>query len=366
MVDPAAGRLLTGGTLPAMPISLLRISGLVVALFMIWLAVRRLRRHGTGSRVPATGLLIVGLGLGTVAVFPDLVRPIQDILGLSGEPLGRLVTVLVVSVAIAYLLLFYALARADRANQRVSRLVRALSAAQLEATPGGGRWGGVLVCIPAFDEADNLPDVLSEIPATVAGLTTHILVIDDGSRDATPAVALARGAHVVSHPVNSGQGAALQTGYLVAERVGVDIVVTLDADGQHDPAEIDRLVGPIARDEADFVVGSRRMGSNEGESRARDAGISLYTRLINLLGGTEVSDIANGYRAIRASRLSEIAFTEDQFHNPELLLGAARAGLRVIDVPVTIRRRASGQSKKGTNLRYGLGFLRVIVKTWLR
>jgi hypothetical protein len=79
-----------------------------------------------------------------------------------------------------------------------------------------------------------------------------------------------------------------------------------------------------------------------------------------------VSDVANGYRAIRASRLSEIAFTEDQFHNPELLLGAARAGLRVVDVPVTIRRRASGTSKKGTNLRYGLGFLRVIVKTWLR
>ncbi len=82
------------------------------------------------------------------------------------------------------------------------------------------------------------------------------------------------------------------------------------------------------------------MGDYEKESVARDAGISLYTRLINLLGGTEVSDIANGYRAIRASRLSEIVFTEDQFHNPELLLGAARAGLRVVDVPVTIRKRA--------------------------
>jgi hypothetical protein len=92
----------------------------------------------------------------------------------------------------------------------------------------------------------------------------------------------------------------------------------------------------------------------------------VYTRLINLIGGTEVSDIANGYRAIRASRLAEIAFTEDQFHNPELLLGAARAGLRVVDVPVTIRRRTAGNSKKGTDLRYGLGFLRVMLKTWLR
>jgi glycosyltransferase involved in cell wall biosynthesis len=272
-----------------------------------------------------------------------------------------------VSVAIAYLLVFYALARADRANQRVSRLVRALSVAQVETSRlAGRRLGGVLVCIPAFDEAGNLPGVLAEVPAKVAGLPTHVLVIDDGSRDATVEVARAHGADVVSHPVNSGQGAALQTGYLVAERLGVDVVVTLDADGQHDPAEMSRLVEPIVAGTADFVVGSRRMGDYEKESTTRDAGISLYTKLINLLGGTDVTDVANGYRAIQASRLSEIVFTEDQFHNPELLLGAARAGLRVVDVPVTIRKRASGESKKGTNLRYGLGFLRVIFKTWLR
>jgi len=272
---------------------------------------------------------------------------------------------LVLTTAIAYLLVFVALGRVERANQRVSRLVRALSAAQLEAARGES-WGGVLVCIPAYDEAESLPDVLAQIPTEVAGLRTHVLVIDDGSRDGTAAVARSLGAHVVSHPVNSGQGAALQTGYLVAERLGVDVVVTLDADGQHDPSQMDRLVEPIVRDEADFVVGSRRMGEGESESRARDAGITVYTRLINQLGGTQVSDIANGYRAIRATRLAAIAFTEDQFHNPELLLGAARAGLRVMDVPVTIRRRTAGVTKKGTNLRYGLGFLRVMLKTWLR
>jgi hypothetical protein len=346
--------------------SLLRIVGFLLALGLLAFAIGRIRRAGNGSRLPALTLLLVAIGLGSIAVFPDLVLPIQDVLGLEGAPLGRLVTVLVVSVALAYLLVFYALARADRANQRVSRLIRSLSVAQLEAERLGPRLGGVLVCIPAFDEAANLPGVIHEVPAHVAGLATHVLVIDDGSRDGTAAVATDLGAHVVSHPVNSGQGAALQTGYLVAERLGVDVVVTLDADGQHDPREMDRLIGPILAGSADFVVGSRRMGASAGDSRARSAGITIYTRLINLLGGTDVSDIANGYRAIRASRLSDIAFTEDQFHNPELLLGAARAGLRVVDVPVTIRRRASGTSKKGTNLRYGLGFLRVIFKTWLR
>lgn len=349
-----------------MPISPLRVAGLLLAIILVLVAARRLRRRGTGSRIPALGIGTLGLGLGTIALFPDLVRPIQGVLGLEGEPLGRLVTVAIVAIVVAYLLLFYALGRADRANQRVNLLVRALSAAQLEAARGGGRWGGVLVCIPAYNEADSLPAVLAEIAPEVAGLRTHVLVIDDGSRDGTAAVARRLGAHVVSHPVNSGQGAALQTGYLVGERLGVDLVVTLDADGQHDPKQMNRLVDPIVRDEADFVVGSRRMGEHHRESRARDAGISLFTRLANLTGGTDISDIASGYRAIRASRLAEIAFTEDQFHNPELLLGAARAGLRVVDVPVTIRRRTAGTSKKGTNLRYGLGFLRVMLKSWLR
>src|ERR687889_347995 len=263
--------------------SLLRIVGFLVALFLILVAVQRLRRRGSGSRVPAMAIGLVGLGLATVTVVPDLVRPIQNVLGLEGEPLGRLVTVLVISVALGYGGLFYALARADRANQRVSRLVRALSAAQIELVRSGGPLGGILVCIPAFDEADNLPGVIAEVPRMVAGLPTHVLVIDDGSADSTSAVAASLGVHVVRHPVNSGQGAALQTGYLVAERLGVDVVVTLDADGQHDPAEIERLVAPIVEGRADFVVGSRRMGSSDSESRAREAGISIYTRLINLL-----------------------------------------------------------------------------------
>ncbi|MDQ2966666.1 MAG: hypothetical protein M3R57_12555, partial [Chloroflexota bacterium] len=126
--------------------SLLRVVGFVLALGLLAFATTRLRRAGNGSRLPARVLLLVAIGLGSIAIYPDLVLPIQDVLGLEGAPLGRLVTVLVVSVALAYLLVFYALARADRANQRVSRLIRSLSVAQLEVERTGGRIGGVLVC----------------------------------------------------------------------------------------------------------------------------------------------------------------------------------------------------------------------------
>jgi hypothetical protein len=348
--------------------SLLRLAGTIAAVAVIVLVISLTRRDA--NRAIVFPLLAIAFGLLFVSVAPDVVRPIQDFIGLGDQPVGRILTVIILSIAVAYFLVFYLLYKTERQTQRVRRLIRALSAAQLEQTAVGDEPGGVLIVIPAYNESEALPAVLAEVPQTVAGLETRVLVVDDASRDATRRVALAHGAHVVTHPVNGGQGAALQTGYLIAERLGVDVVVTLDADGQHVPAEMERLVGPIVAGEADFVVGSRRSGTYEREagadSAARNIGIGVFTRLINVLGGTNVTDVANGYRAIRASRLAEIVFTEDQFHNPELLLGAARAGLRIREVPVTIRVRAAGQSKKGGTLRYGAGFLRVIFRTWLR
>jgi hypothetical protein len=348
--------------------SLLRLTGLAIAILVIALAIAH-RRRGASR-----GLFFVemagGIGLLVVVALPDSIAAVQEFLGISDQPFSRLITVLLVSTGLLFGMVVLALSRAERASTRVTRLIRALSVAQVEHDAAAGRLGGILICIPAYNEEGALPGVLAEIPKAVVGLDTHVLVIDDASRDSTRRVAERHGARVVSQPVNGGQGAALQTGYLVAERLGVDIVVTLDADGQHDPAELARLVQPIVAGQADFVVGSRRMGAYDREhgsdAAARNMGITVFTQLINVLGGTDVTDVANGYRAIRASRLAEIVFTEDQFHNPELLMGAARAGLRILDVPVTIRRRTAGHSKKGGTLRYGLGFLAVIIRSWLR
>lgn len=348
--------------------SVLRLVGVLVGLVIIGIVIAATRRDT--NRAIVLPLLLVGFGLIGISIAPDVVRPVQDFIGLGDQPVGRIITVLVFSVMIAYLLIFFVFAKAERQTQRMRRLIRALSAAQMEQEHLGEHAGGVLVVIPAYNEVESLPGVLAEVPKTVAGLPTRVIVVDDASRDGTRRVAMANGAHVVTHPVNGGQGSALQTGYLIAERLGVEVVVTLDADGQHVPAEMERLVGPIIADEADFVVGSRRAGTYEreagGDSMARNVGIGVFTRLINVLGGTHVTDVANGYRAIRADRLAEIVFTEDQFHNPELLLGAARAGLRIREVPVTIRVRSAGTSKKGGTLRYGYGFLRVIFRSWLR
>jgi hypothetical protein len=348
--------------------SALRAAGFVIGMVLIGTAFLIGRRGG--YRTVRVLMITFGTALVAVSAIPDAVVPLQDWLGLSGAPTGRITTVLVISVIVAYFLILFQVARTEGVSQRVGRLIRALSAAQFEAHLLGERVGGVLVIVPAFNEAEALPATLREIPQEVCGWPTRVLVVDDASRDNTRQVAQSFGAHVVTHPVNGGQGAALQTGYLVADRIGVDVVVTLDADGQHDPQEMANLLGPIRAGTADFVTGSRRIGSGERadgrDGKARELGISLYTRLVNLLVGTHITDVANGYRAIRASRLQELVFTEEQFHNPELLLGAKRAGLRIAEVPVTIRRRAAGTSKKGGTLRYGFGFFRVVVRSWFR
>jgi hypothetical protein len=348
--------------------SALRAAGFILGVLLLVGAV--LLGRWSGNRVLRLLMMTVGAGIIVISVAPDAVVPIQNWLGLAEVPTGRIITVIVLSTIVSYFLILFLVFRTERVSQRVGRLIRALSAAQMEAQTTGERVGGVLVVIPAFNEAETLPVTLERIPSSVAGLATRVLVVDDASRDGTRAAALAHGAHVVTHPVNGGGGAALVTGYLVAERIGVDVVVTIDADGQHDPTEMERLVLPIANDQADFVIGSRRAGSFEPEKgidgAARNVGISIYSRMVNFLLGTDLTDVSNGYRAIRASRLPDLVFTEEQFHNPELVLGAHRAGLRIVEVPVTVRRRQFGRSKKGGTVRYGLGFLRVVVRSWFR
>lgn len=345
--------------------SFIRLAGLVFALALVGLAARRLNTVGRGSRVPSLLQAGVGIALAAAAVDPAFVTPLQELLGLSDQSPGRLIALLIVAVATAYPLIFLAFGRAEKASKRIHDLTRALTVAQAGVPPFICKPADILVCIPAYDEALNLPAVLEQVPQNVMGRTVHVLVIDDGSDDATGSVAADHGVWVARHLVRLGGGAALLTAYQLAARVGPAVIVTLDADGQHDPSELGRLVGPIIDGSADFVLGSRRLGSAETTSRVRDQGISIFTRLLNVLGRTRLSDVSNGYRAIRAARLGELALSEERFPNPELLLAVSRAGFRVEEVPVTIRRRTFGHSKKGSNLRYGLGFVRVLLRSWL-
>ncbi|HVX21889.1 MAG TPA: glycosyltransferase family 2 protein [Acidimicrobiales bacterium] len=223
-----------------------------------------------------------------------------------------------------------------------------------------------LVC--AYDEADNLGRVLEAMPAEACGLPVTALVVVDGGDDGTDKVAIDGGAVTFVLPVNLGHGVALRVGYQLCLDHGARYVVTLDADGQNDPAEMGALLAPVVDDAADVVVGSRRLGVDHTADRYRQAGVVWFSWLVNRLTGARLTDTSNGYRALRAAMLSDVAhrLRQDQYQTAELLITAISRGWRVAERPTVWHRRLSGRSKKGGNLLYGLRYAAVVLSTWWR
>ena len=224
----------------------------------------------------------------------------------------------------------------------------------------------VVVVIPAFNEEDAIGAVLDEAPREACGLSVDTLVIDDGSADGTVRVARNAGVYVAALEENSGQGAALRLGYRLAREHGAKYIVTLDADGQWDPADVSRLLEPILADEADFVLGSRVLGRAETDDSFRQAGVRVFAFVVRLLTGANVTDTSSGYRAMRAEITATVRQEQVQYQTSELLIGAIFQGYRVAERPIVMRRRAAGESKKGHNVLYGFRYARVIVTTWWR
>lgn len=229
---------------------------------------------------------------------------------------------------------------------------------------GRGPGAHVAVVIAAYDEAGVVAGVVSAVPATVCELTAEVIVVDDGSSDQTPELARAAGALVCRFPRNLGQGRALQAGYRLARERGAEYIVTMDADGQFDAAELPTLVGPLVDGEADFVNGSRRLGRSHTDDRVRRAGVVAFGSLVSALTGVRITDPANGFRAFRAEVTEQVSLRQAQYQTAEMLIGAIGRGFKVVEAPVTVLARAAGVSKKGHNVLYGTRFARVVVTTW--
>jgi len=343
----------------------LRLFGVLVgiaSLGLVWVARFRWQRLRNlefllGTAVAAS---LVALGL-----FPDAADAILAFFSFEKGGGQRILGLLVFFVLAQYLLTFLALGRSRRLEAELDRLVRQL-AKQDYRKKHGPHDASLYVVIPAYNEADNIEAVLARIPQEVLGLRVRPLVVVDGATDATQQVVERMNHAAVGYTVNRGGGAALKAGYEIALEDDADIVVTLDADGQHSPEEISRLVAPILDGTADLVNGSRVLGTYEKDSQVRAAGVVVFNWLISLLTLTHITDCSNAFRAIRVSELGKLQLRQSQFHSSEMLIEALKRGLRVIEVPITISRRASGESKKGMSLTYGWGFARAIVTTWLR
>ena len=201
----------------------------------------------------------------------------------------------------------------------------------------------VAIIIPALNEEAALPPLLAEIPPDIA---RYILVVDNGSTDATATVASVAGAVVVPEPIR-GYGRACLSGFQMAKQLEADILVFMDGDGSDDPADLMMMLTPLFEGRADFVIGSRISQRAEKGAILAQARLGnwLVSGMICLLYKTPVHDIGS-FRVIRCAALEELHMREMTYGWPvEMVVKAARANYRILEMPIHYRKRSHGQSK---------------------
>jgi glycosyltransferase involved in cell wall biosynthesis len=208
---------------------------------------------------------------------------------------------------------------------------------------------GIFIVVPAYNEARAIGTVVTNLMS--AGWR-NVLVIDDGSSDETRAAARAAGALVLTHVINRGQGAALQTGISYALQRGAEVIVTFDSDGQHRVEDLEGLIAPILDQTADVTLGSRFLGSTEKIPRSRKLLLRAAVWFTRFTSGLRVTDAHNGLRAFSRNAAARIHIDLDRMaHASELIDQVARGRMRFVEVPVHIRysdySRRKGQSSLG-------------------
>jgi len=216
----------------------------------------------------------------------------------------------------------------------------------------------IFVFLPACDEEKHIEELVTQLKQLKLNLKIH--VIDDGSTDATGDIARNAGAVVVRHPVNLGQWAAMRTAFVISLMEDAHVMVSVDADGQHNPRNLPKLVEPILEGNADIVIGSRFLEDASPEMPTyRRAGIKLFNRLVEIVSKRRLTDCTSGYKAYNMTIVSKILpnIRENQYGALEFIVEAVRQKAIVIEKP--IRAKNNAVSKKG-KIEYGYNLLRTI------
>ena len=216
----------------------------------------------------------------------------------------------------------------------------------------------ITVILPALNEEVSIGSVV----LLTKFYADNVIVVDDGSSDRTAEIARNAGAEVVQHEINKGKGAALKTGFAAAANLGADIIVTMDSDGQHNPDDIPKLVGPIIKGEADMVNGSRYLnGLDKNTPAYRRIGQTVLDGVTNLNSGLKITDSQSGFRAFSASTKDIFRFNaQGMAIESEMLADAGHHGLRITEVEIGVRYDVDCSTENP--IKHGLGVLLMILK----
>lgn len=349
-----------------MEISGLRITGLIIGFIGLVVTFRIYRGPGW-KRKNFVVFGLFSLCLIIVSLKPDAVNLAAEILKLEQKQRGRILALLIGSNIILWFLLLYIKSNLDEYKYQFDLLIRKLGHEQIEDLLKKEMADKeIMVIIPAYNEADNLKILLARVPDKIKGKKVGVLVVDDGSADNTREVVLDSGHMVVQNKINRGQGAASRLGYDVLLRNNVPYGVTMDADNQQMPEEIENVLAPVLDKTCDLVIGSRVLGTTYKSSLMRRAGVQFFTKIVNLATGLKLTDCSNGFKAFDVNKISKLNLREEQFQSTEVILEAAKKGLKIVEVPITVKERKYGASKKGPDLMYGLFFTKTLIKSWWR
>ena len=201
----------------------------------------------------------------------------------------------------------------------------------------------VIIGIPAFNEEKNIGPIVAKLMKKY----DQVIVCDDGSSDMTGVIASSLGAYVIKHEKNLGYGSTIKTIFNEAGKIEGDVLVTFDADGQHQISEIDSVLQPIFENKADIVIGSRFLGETKDLPRYRKIGIKIITGLTNVMTGSKITDSQSGFRAYSKKVLEEISPTESGMGiSTEILIKASKKEMRIVEVPITISYEGSTHSQE--------------------
>lgn len=220
----------------------------------------------------------------------------------------------------------------------------------------------ISVILSAYNEEKTIYDVIGRIPNNISK-DLEVIVVDDGSTDGTSKEAKRAEACVFHHRKNIGVGAAMKTGVKASLENHSDIIVKMDADGQHDPAEIPKLIKPILDDEADLVVGARSREVFQEMPLLKRYGNLFLSWLVRLLGSCQVYDSQSGFRAMTRKLIQSISFDSKYTYTQEMIIKAARKGFRIKEVQIHCSERSFGNSKVVSNVCvYGMKVLPIIIR----
>jgi glycosyltransferase involved in cell wall biosynthesis len=232
---------------------------------------------------------------------------------------------------------------------------------EVSRSPETTRSKRILVAIPAYNEEENIAEIILKSKA----FSPEVLVYDDGSVDKTAEVAEKNGALVIRNARNRGYGRALNTLFQNAILMKVDIVITLDSDGQHDPDQIPRLLQPILENKADLVIGSRFLTSDERTNvpKYRTFGIKTITRFTQAACYDKITDATSGFRAYTIDSLYKLNLVENGMSiSTEILLKANESNLRIVEVPITTKRYDIKDKSTHNPLKLGAGVISHVIQ----